>query len=91
MLSQLQQEEESASSNSNDNNNMWWWYMMSAEALRGATFAILWSTVVVHMDEVSPPGSSATMVREVPPPSKIKQHAKQFDSHTHTLSLKKRS
>ena len=92
MLSQLQQqqeEESSSSSSSSNNNNMWWWYMMSAEALRGATFAILWSTVVVHMDEVSPPGSSATMVRKVPPPSKIKQHTKQFDSPTHppTFSL----
>lgn len=36
--------------------------MLVAEFLRGGTFAILWATVMVYIDSISPSGSNSTMV-----------------------------
>lgn len=40
-----------------------WSGLFMAEFLRGGTFAILWATVMVYIDSISPSGSNSTMVR----------------------------
>ena len=42
--------------------SLYWVCLLTAEALRGATFAILWTGVVVYTDQFSPKGGGATMV-----------------------------
>ena len=37
-------------------------YGLPAEALRGATFALFWSTATIYAHQVSPPGMSATLL-----------------------------
>mmetsp|Transcript_2419 Transcript_2419/g.3394 ORF Transcript_2419/g.3394 Transcript_2419/m.3394 type:complete len:111 (-) Transcript_2419:41-373(-) len=41
---------------------MMWICMLLAECVRGATFAIFWSTVLIHVEQISPAGSTSTML-----------------------------
>jgi len=40
------------------------WGGLPAEALRGMTFAAMWASSTYYTHRISPPGLSATMVRE---------------------------
>lgn len=42
---------------------MMWTSMLLAELLRGGTFAVFWSTVLIFIDDLSPSGTNAMMVR----------------------------
>ena len=41
---------------------MMWASMLLAEFLRGGTFAVFWSTVLIFIDDLSPSGTNAMMV-----------------------------